>query len=777
MAGNIKGIVVEIGADTTKLGKAVGDVTKESMNLQSELKQVDKLLKFDPGNIELTTQKQQILTENIEATSKRLNILKDVQGQVQQQFENGDIGVEQYRAFQREIQKTESILKRLSDQKVEIDVELSDLEKAKSEVKELGSVDVPKMDIQVDTSDIDKAKSSIKELGNEIKDVTTDAAGAMGGIGALTGAGVGALVTEMSEYNTTMSRLSTNAEMAGRDVGIVQDAFKDLTSVTGEADAATETMSNLLATGFKDEELSSIVNQINGAYIQFSDTLKTEGIADGIQETLATGAATGPFAELLERSGQDLDAFDAKLAVAKQNGTETQLVLETMSKLGFGSITDKYKELNPEMTANAQANVELESAMGNLALTMTPLVTTVTNFITSVVQWANENPKLAQTIVVVASAIAMIVGACMAIAPVIITVTGIMGAFGGALTALAAGPILLIIAGIAAVAFAVYEIVTHWEIVSEFIKVIWNGILTFLSSTWEVIKVVAITIFNAIVVVIQVCFEAIKIVIETIWNAIVIVLSTIWNGLVVLVSTIFNLIVTIITTCLNAIFTVVQTIWNAILTVITTIINGIVVVATTLFNALKTTITTIFNTIKTVAQFVWNGIKTMIINPVIYIKNTVVSAFTSMKDIIVGIWEGITGTIKSAINAIIKLINKFIGGMNKLSIPDWVPGVGGAGVNIPKIPLLAKGGHVTGDGSFISGEAGPELVTKSGSNVSVTPLSNQEKSQGISGALGVGSGPTIKIENMSVRNDEDIYKIAKELFKLQKNSNLARGIR
>lgn len=115
MAGRIKGITIELGADTTSLEGALSDVNKKSKQLQSELKDVEKLLKFDPNNVELLAQRQQLLTESVENTRKKLNQLKQAEAQVQQQFERGDIKEEQYRAFQRELQDTERTLQRFED--------------------------------------------------------------------------------------------------------------------------------------------------------------------------------------------------------------------------------------------------------------------------------------------------------------------------------------------------------------------------------------------------------------------------------------------------------------------------------------------------------------------------------------------------------------------------------------------------------------------------------------------------------------------------------------
>ena len=110
MAATIKGITVEIGGNTLGLQKALADVNSKSRSLQSELKQVEKLLKLDPSNTELLAQKQKLLGEAVNTTSEKLNSLKEAEQQVQNQFKEGKVSEEQYRALQREIVKTEQDL-------------------------------------------------------------------------------------------------------------------------------------------------------------------------------------------------------------------------------------------------------------------------------------------------------------------------------------------------------------------------------------------------------------------------------------------------------------------------------------------------------------------------------------------------------------------------------------------------------------------------------------------------------------------------------------------
>ena len=111
MAGNIKGITIEIGGDTQPLQRALKGINKEAAESTRELKQIDKALKFDTGNVTLLTQKQEVLSKQIATTKEKLETLRQAQSQVEAQFQRGDIGAEQYRAFQREVETTQNVLK------------------------------------------------------------------------------------------------------------------------------------------------------------------------------------------------------------------------------------------------------------------------------------------------------------------------------------------------------------------------------------------------------------------------------------------------------------------------------------------------------------------------------------------------------------------------------------------------------------------------------------------------------------------------------------------
>ncbi len=137
-------------------------------------------------------------------------------------------------------------------------------------------------------------------------------------------------------------------------------------------------------------------------------------------------------------------------------------------------------------------------------------------------------------------------------------------------------------------------------------------------------------------------------------------------------------------------------------------------------------------------------------------------AWDNVVEIFKNIFEGIVNIAKLPLNTMIGLINGFIKGLNKIKIPDWVPGVGGKGINIPEIPKLKEGGTITTAGAAIVGEAGAELLELP-RGARVTPLNNNNK------GLATEVNNNFNIANLTVREEADIKKIARELYKLQNN--------
>ncbi len=210
MAETIKGISVVISGDTTGLSKALADVNKKTRDAQSELRQVEKLLQFDPSNTELLAQKQQLLGNAIGSTQEKLNRLRAVQQQVNDQFARGDITEGQYRAFQREIQKTEGELQRLNG---ELDDTTGEIRQQGRQVSKLGQ-------------DYKEAFENARQaMGNTFDQLKRVGAGVTAAGAAIAG-GLGAAVKTASDFEQGMANVYS--VMAPEDVAKFRDELQQL---------------------------------------------------------------------------------------------------------------------------------------------------------------------------------------------------------------------------------------------------------------------------------------------------------------------------------------------------------------------------------------------------------------------------------------------------------------------------------------------------------------------------------------------------------------------
>ncbi len=319
----------------------------------------------------------------------------------------------------------------------------------------------------------DKLKAAAKNLDFSLKNVGDK----LSGIGqsmsmAVTAPIVGgfvALTQGTKELRSDLAKLSTNAKIAGQDMEILDDAMAKLQAVTGETDSNVEGLSELLATGFRDEQLTELLDSLYGATIKFSDTLKFEGIADGLQETLATGAAIGPFGELLERSGVVLDDFNAGLQVAIANGNEENYILQELTRTGLAETYEAYRKNNEEMVKAEEANFRMQQSMATLGATLEPILTPIIEKVTELVNRFNSlDPATQKTILVVA-------GLAAAIGPLLVVVGSALGLFASLTTAAAAAgvtvgalvaPVGLAIAAFAALTAGGVLLYKNWDAIS-----------------------------------------------------------------------------------------------------------------------------------------------------------------------------------------------------------------------------------------------------------------------------------------------------------------------
>ena len=362
-ADKLKGITIEINGNVQPLTAAIKKATAASEGLSSELNSINRLLKnVDPGNIDLLKQKQAVLNTTIDSTKKKLELLETA-------FANAnpkEVGEAQYRELERQIISTKDKLSSYESQLRETEDAISKVEKETDEAAE-------------ETKDFGE---QAKKSGEETKKLSATSKVAFAAVGAAIAGAAAKLgsflvdsVEASKELRGDLSKLEQNAKSAGMSLEDVSGSLEYLVGITDETDSSVEALSNLMAAGFKGQGLADAVETLSGAVLKFPDTIKIESLADSLQETLATGAATGQFAEVLDRCGISADDFSAELAKCTTQAEKQELALKTLSNAGLKKISQDYKAANADMLEYSAAQLRYEKSVANLGKAMQPAMT------------------------------------------------------------------------------------------------------------------------------------------------------------------------------------------------------------------------------------------------------------------------------------------------------------------------------------------------------------------------------------------------------------------
>lgn len=380
-ANKIKGLTVEIGGDTTKLGKALEDVNKRSRDLSSELGEINKLLKFDPGNADLLAQKQKVLADQIATTAKKLDTLKEAEKQVQEQFKRGEVSEEQVRALQREIMTTTKKLEsyeKAAEETAEAVKKLGDsaddVTDGTTKTKKGADKASDSLDDLADSAD--RAEEASDGLGSKLGDV------AKGGLTAIAGAAtaaIGALVgaAEASrEYRTEMGKLDTAFTTNGHSGEAAYKTYSSLQGVLGETDQAVEAANHLAKLTDNEKDLEKWTNICTGVYATFGASLPIEGLTEAANETAKLGQLTGPLADALNWAGVNEEKFQARLDACSDEQERQKLIMETLNGL-YGEAATKYQETNAEVIRANEANEQWMASMADIGEVIEPILTDV----------------------------------------------------------------------------------------------------------------------------------------------------------------------------------------------------------------------------------------------------------------------------------------------------------------------------------------------------------------------------------------------------------------
>ena len=358
MAKKIQGITIEIGGDTTKLGKALEDSTKKSSSLQKELQTVNRMLKFDPSSVDLLTQKQDILTEQVAATSEQVNILHDAQAQVQAQFEAGDIGADQYRAFQREVYTAESRLDALQNTLAATTEQLTNAKNGTSDTSTA---------FEDLTDTVQQQERRLNDLKAEYANVVLEQGENSAAAAALRG-DIADLNTSLQDNRQRLQQASTAGDdfiASLRDVDgnseNVDDALDTLTRTIEEqekalADLADEYKNTVLEYGENSKEAKSLKDDLSNLNTELGDNKKKLSDAQGAADKLTP--ALQDVGDGAEQSGDGFTIMGG--VIADLTSSVIQSAVGAIGDL-VGSLfdlieaTEEYRSMQSKLAGSAEA--------------------------------------------------------------------------------------------------------------------------------------------------------------------------------------------------------------------------------------------------------------------------------------------------------------------------------------------------------------------------------------------------------------------------------------
>ena len=683
---------------------------------------------------------------------------------MEQQFAHGDIGGEQYRAFQRELVVTQRNLEDLEGQ-------LHDSNDAMFDAGQNAQ------DAARNTEDLGNAASESGEgfsvakvaVGEFVGDALTSLVGmAKDAAGNLLG-----LADSTREYRDQMSKLDSAAQDSGYTTEYAKDKYKEMYGILADETAANTTVSNFMAMGASQETMNSLIESSIGIWGKYGDSIPLDGLAESINETAKVGKVTGGLADALNWAGINEDAFNGQLAACTTEHERQDKIAQTLSDT-YGGLSSKYQENNKSIIDANKAEADYTDNMAQMGAKIEPATTAVKEGVNKLlekmvelvngvdikefVEKINQAFKVLTDKVlpaveegfkwiidhkdVLIAGITGIATAFLAFKVVTIIQTVVTALEGMTLAqvalniAMSLNPIGLIVAAIAGLVAAFIVLWNKCDWFREF----WIGL-------WEKIK----EIFAIFVEVFKLQIDAIKAVFEALKDF----FSEKWEDV-------------------KAVFSAVGGWFNDTFGPI--------------FSGAMDGIKAIFGAVKDYISNQWELIKSVFSGIISFVKDVFrgdwSAAWEDIKGIFKSIWDSFEEIAKKPINAVIGLVNGLIDGINvmidglnsiEITVPDWVPKVGGnsVGFKLPyvnDVPYLAKGG-ILSQGSAVVGEAGAELLTMYNGRAIVQPLGNDRLNPVAGGTYNITN--IVKVEKIS--NDFDVTRINERLAFEQKQQIAAIG--
>ena len=718
-ASRIKGITIEIGGDTTKLQTALKGVNNEIRNTQAQLKDVEKLLKLDPGNTELLAQKHRLLGDAVKETKEKLETLKTAAEQAEKVLNDGTISKDQYDALQREIIETENELKRLEEQANQSATALQKISATGEKLKDVGS--------------------NIEGAGKKLLPVTA----------TVTALGTASVKTA-ADFEASMSKVAAVSGATGSELEALSAKAREMGSKTKfSASEAAEAMNYMAMAGWKTEDmLSGIEGVMNLAAASGEDLATTSDIVtDALTAFGLSAQDSGHFADVLAAASSNANTnvsmmgetfkYCAPIAGAlgfsvedtaeaiglmanagiksTQAGTSLRTIMTNLSgevKIcgeNIGEVTvattnadGSMRDLSDiladcrtafsglsesEKAAAAESLVGKNAMSGFLALMnageadiakLSGAIDNCNGAAQSMADTMNNNLEGQLTILKSQlQELAISFGEILlpAVKSIVSFLQGFINVLNSmpdgmkqtivtiALVAAALGPVLIIIGKVIS---AVGTIMTIVPKVAGVIKTV-QGAFVALNATMLanpiVLIIAAIAALVAAFIYLWNTNEEFRQFWIDLWESIKEIAVAVWEGLKEFFSAAWEAIRAIAETVWNAIAGFFTGLWEGIRNTFTTVVNAISSFLSTAWNTIQTVATTFWTAISTFFSTIWNGIKTVVTTVVTAIStflttawNTIKTAITTVLNAIKTVFYTVWNAIKNVVTTVINAI-------------------------------------------------------------------------------------------------------------------------
>ena len=727
MAGRIQGITVEIGGDTTKLQTALKGVNTEIRNTQSQLRDVDKLLKLDPGNTELLAQKHRLLGDAVKETKEKLETLKTAAEQADQALKDGTITQEQYDGLQREIAETEAKLNSLEEQAKASGTALQEIAAKGEKLKTVGD--------------------NVTNVGKKFMPVT------LGVVGLGTAA-----VKTAADFDSAMSKVAAVSGATGSDLEALRDKAREMGEKTKfSASEAAEAMNYMAMAGWKTEDmLSGIEGVMNLAAASGEDLATTSDIVtDALTAFGLTAKDSGHFADILAAASSNANtnvsmmgetfkycapiagalgfsAEDTAEAIGlmanagikgSQAGTSLRTIMNNLSgevKICGSSIGEvtvattnadgSMRDLSDiladcrtafsglsesEKAAAAESLVGKNAMSGFLALMnageadITKLSSAIDNCDGSAASMAETmNDNLAGQLTILKSQLQeLAISFGELLMPAIRTIVGWIQKFVDwlnsmdegtrkvivtiALVAAAIGPILIIVGKVISAVGTIMTLVPKLAGVINAAKGVFAAFNAVCAANPYVLIIAAIVALVAAFIYLWNNCEEFRQFWIDLWESIKEIAIAVWEALKAFFQAAWEAIKTTAVTVWNAIKDFFTGLWEGIKNIFTTVVNALSTFLTNAWNAIKNTVTTVFNAIKTFFTTIWNEIKSVITTVVTAISTFLSTAWNGIKTAITTVLNAIKSVVTTVWNGIKTTITNIVNGIKNAVTTAW----------------------------------------------------------------------------------------------------------